>query len=106
MKLIYLIFFLVIQLLSYSCQVKSQKIYVSSTLGNDNNSGLLKEFPVQTLKTAIRLGDTILLKSGDIFYESIEVEYCIIGKYGLSYVVIKESLAQNGNILEMTTYGK
>ena len=45
-------------------------IFVSSSKGNDSNSGLSTEAPVRTLARARELGDDIRLRGGDTFYES------------------------------------
>lgn len=58
-------------------------VYVSSSTGNDYNKGDTPDCPVQTIKKALSFRtDTIKLKRGDVFHESIT--YCrssIIG-YG------------------------
>jgi hypothetical protein len=51
-------------------------IYVSSSAGNDNNSGLSPSAPVQTLWKGISLmrndtGDELLLKAGDVWHDSL-----------------------------------
>ena len=61
-------------------------IYVSSSSGSDNNSGLAATSPVQTLAKAHSLmedGYTALLKSGDVFSKAIYWNYeGIISSYG------------------------
>lgn len=57
-------------------------IYVSSSEGDDNNDGLSPETPFRTIIKGLANGDTVLLKSGDIFYESIEVANDVVSKYG------------------------
>ncbi len=52
-------------------------IYYVSNEGDDNNNGLSKDHPVQTLKKAaesVLPGDVIMLRRGDIFRESVEIK--------------------------------
>ena len=55
-------------------------ICVSSSMGNDTNEGN-KQNPVQSIKRAVEKGDTILLKCGDIFYESVYLSNCYLSFY-------------------------
>lgn len=57
-------------------------VYVSSSQGDDNNSGLSWNNPVKTIAKAITLGDTLLLKANDVFYEYVIVNRKYISKYG------------------------
>lgn len=60
-------------------------VYVSSSMGNDNNTGLSEDAPLKTLGSAYSKGSncTILLKAGDVFYrESTLVLNRLMGKYG------------------------
>lgn len=65
---------------------KAATYYVSSSTGDDSNTGLLLAKPRKTLSgltSAIRNGNTILLKRGDIFFESLtNCTNCSIGAYG------------------------
>lgn len=66
-----------------SCDsVHANVIYVSSSQGNDNNDGLSPEKPIRTIAFALAKADTIYLKSGDVFYESIDVSRGYVSKYG------------------------
>lgn len=58
-------------------------VYVSSSIGNDSNSGLLEESPLQSINTALRKGDIICLKAGDVFYEDIVARNKKITRYGI-----------------------
>lgn len=56
--------------------------YVSSSNGNDFNKGSI-ETPFRSIQRALELGaDTILLKSGDVFYEKIDLDGSFMDKYG------------------------
>lgn len=70
----------------FALQAMAQKtVYVSSTIGNDNNTGLTEKAPLKTISAAYYKGSncTILLKAGDVFYrESTLVLNRKIGKYG------------------------
>lgn len=56
--------------------------YVSSSVGSDTNEGSI-DSPFRTLLKAIESGvDTILLKSGDIFYERMDLDGYVVDKYG------------------------
>src|SRR6185437_9877341 len=51
-------------------------IYVSSSAGNDSNSGLSASSPVKTIEAGEALmrnghGDELLLKSGDVWHDSL-----------------------------------
>ena len=48
----------------------ARTIYVSSSRGDDSNAGMTAAYPKRSIKIAIEKADTILLKAGDIFYES------------------------------------
>ena len=65
------------------CQVNaSTKIYVSSSEGNDRNSGRTIESPLKTLSYALTRGDEIYLKRGDTFYGNIELRNKSLFSYG------------------------
>lgn len=60
-----------------------QTCYVSSSEGNDFNDGNANS-PFKTLARALRSkADTILLKSGDVFYERMDLDGRIVDKYGI-----------------------
>ena len=52
--------------------VEGKTIYVSSSDGIETNNGLSASAPINTIAAALTMGDTILLKAGDVFYETIE----------------------------------
>ena len=54
-------------------------VYVSSSEGSDDNDGTI-ERPFRTINFAIRVSNTIRLKCGDIFYESLHPDTPIITK--------------------------
>lgn len=57
-------------------------VYVSSSMGNDSNDGT-KDSPYKTLNYALKShADTILIKAGDIFYESISINGKVVDRYG------------------------
>ena len=68
-----------------SVATEGQTIYVSSSLGSDNNRGYSPDNPLKTLKAAYSKGknNTILLKVGDVFYEEKTTAFGrSFGKYG------------------------
>ena len=73
-----------IQLLCNDCswQVRGTTIYVSSSMGSDSNDGLSPNRPLKSIKCGLSRGDVILLKSGDVFYESLNVVSKKISNYG------------------------
>ena len=79
---------LAIMLVALTCScVSSQKkvFYISSTTGSDSNPGT-KKAPLRTigsLDAGRRTGATILLKAGDIFFETIhDFSDCTVSSYG------------------------
>lgn len=62
------------------CEAKT--VYVSSSQGKDANNGLSISKPLKTIKKALLVGDTVLLKRGDVFYENITVRKGMISHYG------------------------
>ncbi len=67
----------------FSCQTNAAtKIYVSSSEGNDRNSGTSALSPLKTLSYALKKGDEIYLKRGDIFYGNIELTNKSLYAYG------------------------
>ena len=67
-------------IMSTSCF--SEAVYVSSSKGNDSNSGLTQNAPLKTIAKALKTGDVIYLKSGDIFYENVVIRRGSLSKYG------------------------
>lgn len=74
---------LLVSIICESCMARGgRSVYVSSSLGTDVNTGMNESSPVKTIKKAIILGDTILLKTGDVFNERIELNGKTIKSYG------------------------
>ena len=62
---------------------KPARVFVSSSRGDDSNTGLTEQDPLKTIKTALQVkADTIKLKCGDTFYESSRFFDSSIDKYG------------------------
>jgi len=59
-----------------------QRIFVSSTEGDDHNSGLNAREPVKSIGKALSLSDTILLKANDVFYEYVIMHNQFMSRYG------------------------
>jgi hypothetical protein len=56
-------------MLTYLCvDSNAVDVYVSSSVGNDSNSGLTINAPVKSVSKACFIGDQIFLKAGDVFY--------------------------------------
>lgn len=55
---------------------------MSTSLGDDSNTGETEQKPVKTIKRALELGDTIYLKSGDVFFEAINIKNVYLASYG------------------------
>ena len=76
------IFFLLITFNSFAGKV----VYVSSSLGSDNNSGLSANAPLKTIGHAYELHKKnieLRLKCGDVFFETLRKwENCTITSYG------------------------
>lgn len=69
--------------ISYANDATTKVIYVSSTSGNDDNSGLTPDSPLKTINKALSaFADTIKLKRGDVFYESISYGRSSLVSYG------------------------
>lgn len=78
----YLKYCMVVAMSVIACGVESKIIYVSSSEGIEMNNGLSTSAPVNTIAAALTMGDTILLKADDIFYEVLECKGKYIGRYG------------------------
>ena len=80
----YLLFFLLFSFYVKSCQgVNNHRtVYVSSSIGDDKNQGLTEETPLRTIHKALTVGDTILLKAGDVFYEYIILNNQYMSRFG------------------------
>lgn len=59
-----------------------QRIYVSSSIGCDDYDGLKENTPVRSINRALMLGDTILLKANDVFYECATLKGQYMSRYG------------------------
>ena len=67
----------------FSCiDIRASVVYVSSSVGNDTNTGLEIQFPVKTVKNALGIGDSVMLKSGDVFFESFSLTGKYLSRYG------------------------
>lgn len=66
----------------FCCSCYAQKVYVSSSLGSDNNSGLTPDAPFKTISVAQKKGKVIYLKAGDIFHEYIGLSKQELRRYG------------------------
>lgn len=77
-------------LLSISCNnfCRASIVYVSSTKGHDGNNGLSESQPLKTVSKALSISDTILLKSGDVFYEILTLRKGMISYYGGNFLPI------------------
>ena len=61
----------------------SRIMYVSSTTGDTNNSGIDSEHPIRDIRRAIKEADVIFLKAGDVFYEgNLTVSGKKLSRYG------------------------
>lgn len=80
---------LLIFLVVFSNTIFATNYYVSSSLGNDSNSGLSESSPWRTLtkvnSVTFRPGDRILFKVGDTFFGSISVKSSGTSSARISY---------------------
>lgn len=58
------------------------KVFVSTSLGNDNNSGLTESAPIYSVKRALEISDEIYLKAGDFFHENLYLNHKEVRRYG------------------------
>lgn len=76
-------YILLLGLLSATYPMTGVKIYVSSSIGTDANSGLDAEHPIKDLTKAVKMGDEILLKAGDVFYVGgLNINGKVLSRYG------------------------
>ena len=75
-------FLLFILLSLFNSVLGTTKIYVSTSFGDDNNSGLSENTPVNSISKALSLGDEIYLKAGDVFFEKLYLNKKRLGRYG------------------------
>ena len=74
--------FFLASLYCFCCSIADARvIYVSSSQGNDKNDGFSTASPVSTIVMALTKGDSILLKCGDVFYESVRLQHCYLSQY-------------------------
>ena len=66
----------------YGVSINAKTLYVSSSVGNDNNTGIREDIPLSTIRKAISIADTIYLHAGDIFYETLNVNGKYLSRYG------------------------
>lgn len=85
-KLLFILSIIIlIQPIGYACvanELPHRIVYVSSSIGNDRNTGMDPAEPVKTIERALTIGDTILLKSGDVFYERAVLKNKYMSRYG------------------------
>jgi len=62
--------------------IKAEVRYVSTTEGDDSNYGNNPTYPLKSIEHALWQADTILLKSGDVFYEQVVLHDKYVTKYG------------------------
>lgn len=75
--------FLVFVISSLSCTAQpSRTVYVSSSQGNDSNTGLTSADPLAQISKALTLADTVCLKAGDTFYGSVDFTGKYVTRYG------------------------
>ncbi len=59
-----------------------ESVYVSSSMGDDTNSGLSAESPLRTIEAAMKKPGDVFLKAGDIFYGSVVCRGRNLSRYG------------------------
>lgn len=60
----------------------AQEVYVSSSCGSDENTGLTPDTPLRTIAKAQKRGKTIFLKAGDVFHEYVGLSKQELRRYG------------------------
>lgn len=81
----YIIFFLLVALVvlaETSYNAYGKVVYVSSSIGCDDNDGRTEYTPFKSITKGLEKGDTVLLRRGDVFFESITVASKYLGAYG------------------------
>ena len=85
-KSLYILTYCIIAVFIVSSSAHAQEllplVYVSSSEGNDANNGTTPETPFKTIKKGVSRGSKVLLKAGDIFYESLYATDRIVSRYG------------------------
>jgi len=75
--------FFSIELFLVECAIcEAKTVYVSSSIGSDSNNGYSQSTPLRSISKALALSDTVLLKSGDVFYETITIRKGMLSVYG------------------------
>lgn len=76
-------YILLLNLLSVAYPANGAKVFVSSSIGNDLNNGLDTDHPIKDLTKAVKMGDEILLKAGDVFYVGdLSINGKVLSRYG------------------------
>ena len=65
--------------------LSAETIFISSSMGNDNNDGLTTSTPMRTIAKAALKGDTLLLKAGDKFFGRTDFVNKYVSRYGRGY---------------------
>lgn len=80
-KRITIFFFILINV----AQISANAVYVSSSCGDDSNNGQSIEQPVKSIQKANAISaDTLYLKAGDVFYESLgQIKNMVVTRYGI-----------------------
>lgn len=74
--------FSIIALFAIATNLSAKTVFVSSSMGNDANIGVSVDRPLKTINKALTIADTLLLKSGDVFYGSFTANDKYIDRYG------------------------
>lgn len=81
-KLIFLTILIVLSKTGCCTSIYYNRVYVSSSYGNDDNDGRTEQTPVKTIRNALMKSDTLLLRCGDVFFENVEIKKGKIMSYG------------------------
>ncbi|MBQ9722806.1 MAG: right-handed parallel beta-helix repeat-containing protein [Bacteroidales bacterium] len=65
--------------------VEAKSVYVSTSIGSDLNDGLQETQPLYSIEKALSIADTLFLKAGDCFYETLYTQRKYIGRYGIGH---------------------
>lgn len=81
------LFFLIFAVLQENCSTtknntSKRAIYVSSLDGDDKNTGLSPAVPLKTISVALERSDSVFLKAGDTFYETLPIKGKYVSRYG------------------------
>ena len=76
-----------------------ESVFVSSSTGDDANSGLSAESPLRTIEAALKKPGDVFLKAGDIFYGSVVCRGRNLSRYGEgANPVVSVCRAASGNV--------